>query len=250
MQWSALHTDSYNLLDQYWTGNMGIGPWAIVDPSAMNLLLPNQASATTALGDTTGWKTSTGATNEGTLLSNSTASFIHRTGATRSLQWQFTTSPITTPTLSVKPPYRNWYGIPVFPTLPYAMSAWLKPDGVVDTSITVDMRIRWLDSAGATLSDTASGATAVTTWQKLTATANAPAGAAYAMPMFLVTGSSVITGGSLYIDEVLFEQDSVFNNWAPGVGCRAVEIVGLTDRVTFETRMRKGCDMNLLELAA
>lgn len=250
VHWAALHVDNYRLVDQYWSGQMGVGPWAFIDPSSPNLLLPNQAGACMVYGDTTGFATVTGATNEGTLFTNITATFLHRTGTRKSLQWQFTTAPIAAPVLKMSAPYRNWYGIPVVPGLSYAWSGWLRPDGTVDTSITASLRIRWLDSAGAQLSESSGTVTALTTFTQLSVIAAAPAGAAYALPVVVADGTTVTTGGSLYLDELLFEQDTVVNTWAPGTGSRAVEILSLPDTVGFEARMRSGCDMVLQELAA
>lgn len=249
VHWAALHLDNYRMLDQFWSGAMGGGPWAYIDPSAPNLLLPNQSGPTNVTSDTTYMSTITGAANEGTLFSNSTSTFIHRTSARRSLQWQFTTAPISAPVLQMETPYRNWYGIPVVPGLSYAWSGWLRPDGTIDTSITASLRIRWLDAAGSQLSESSGTVTALTTFTQLSVIATAPGGAVYARPVCVVDGTTVTTGGSLYLDELLFEQDTVVNSWAPGTGCRAVEILSLPDTAPFEARMRKGIDMVLQELA-
>lgn len=248
LNWTSLHGDTYALLEQYWVGSMGVGPWALVDPAVNNMLQPNQASATNNLMDTTGWKTSTALANEGTILINTDPNFIHRTGATRSIRWQFPVTPATTPILMTTPPYRNWSGIPVMVGLPYAFSAWVKPDGVIDSNITASARIRWYDATGSMLSEITSGDTAVTTWTKLSVTGTAPANAAYAWPLFTTTGSTITNGGSLYVDEILLEQDNAFNTWAPGTGIRAVEILGLTATVPFDAKWVKSIALNLREL--
>ena len=250
VHWNALHVDNYRLLSQFWTGEMGNGPWVFIDPSVPNLLQANQAAAGYVTYDTTGFATNTGATNEGTLFVNSTATFLHRTGTKRSLQWQFTTSPISAPTLILGAPFRNWFGIPVVPGLSYAWSGWLRPDGTIDTAITASLRIRWLDSAGAQLSESSGTVTSLSSFAQLSVIATAPAGAVYARLVVVVDGTTVTTGGSLYLDELLFEQDTVVNAWAPGTGCKPVEILGLPDMVGFEARMRKGIDLVLQELSA
>jgi hypothetical protein len=250
LHWSALHIDNYSLLDAYWGGVNGNGPWALIDPSVPNLLLPNQAGMGSASYDTVGLKTTGSTLAEGSISTNATASFIHRTNSLRSIRWQFTTAAASFPLLGMTPAYRNWPGTPVVVGLPYTWSLWTRADGVVDSSITMAAKIRWLDITGAQLSETTSGDIVVgTTFTKLTASATAPANAAYAYVFLLATGSTITTGGSIYADEALFEQDSVANSWAPGVGVRAVEILSLSDSVTFETRMRKGVDLSLQELA-
>jgi hypothetical protein len=252
--WNALHVDNYALLEQYWVGANGSGPWALIDPSVPNLLLPNQAAATNATYDTVGFSTSTGAASMGTLLSNSATagSLTHRTGTLRSLRWQFPVAAATTPILLFTAPYRNWFGIPAVAGLPYAWSFWARPDSVVDTSITLAATFQWLDSTGTQIgSDVTGGAIVMAAgYVKLSVTGVAPAGTAYIKPMAVATGSTITTGGSIYLDEFLLEQDSAFNTWAPGTGVRAVEILSFADIVPFEARMRRGCSMTIQELAA
>lgn len=251
VNWSALHVDTFALIEQYWTGNMGTGPWAFIDPSMPNMLLPNQSSAGSTFYDARHWATVTGAANEGAVSANSTATFIHRTGAPRSIRWLFAVSAATVPVLRFSAPYRSWFGIPAVAGLPYSFSTWLRADGTVDSSITTGLRLRWIDAAGVEVpSEASNGNSAVTTtWVRQSVTGTAPAGTAYVEPRFVVTGSSVTTGGSLYIDEPLLEQDSVVNSWAPGTGVRPVEILGLPDTVPFDARMRRGLTMQLRELA-
>lgn len=252
LNWNALHIDNFILLSQYWEGSMGLGPWALIDPSVPNLLLPNQASAGNATYDLTGWKIDDVTSASGTLFISANAggsAFQHRTGGQRSIRWQFTVTPSTTPVLYLTTPYRNWYGIPVKDGLPYTFSAWARPDGSVDTSIQCAAKVAWYGPTGSLLSTSSGGDITMTTWTKLSVTANAPAGAAFAVPRLVAIGSTINVGASIYVDELVFEQDSVANVWAPGTGSRAVEITSLTDRVTFETRMRTGVTMTLREVA-
>lgn len=246
VNWNALHLDNYAKISQYWLGQMGTGPWVFIDPSAPNMLMENQASTTQVYADNRGFTT-----NLGLAQVNQVAAQIHRAGATRNLQWFWSSAPgATTPTLTIGAPYRAWFGIPVVPGLPYMFSGWLKPDGTVDTSITAELKLAWLDSTGATIGSLiTSGASAITAWQQLSVGGVAPVGTAYVRPTVVVTGSTVAAGGSLYVDELLLEQDTVVNNWAPGTGTRPVEILSLSDSVPFNARFRKGITMTLRELA-
>jgi hypothetical protein len=245
LAWNALHLDNYRLIEQYWLGAMGSGPWALIDPSMPNMLLPNQSSTTNLYADTRHFSASLG-----TLSSNGTAAHVHRTGATRSLRWLWSGAPgATFPTLTFTAPYRNWFGFPGVPALPYQFSGWTKPDGTVETSITLEFKIQWLDSAGALISEITSGAVANTAWRQYSVGGVAPAGTAYVKPLVYVTGSTVLAGGSLYVDELQLEQDTVVNNWAPGVGLRPVELLSLSDPVPFNSRFRKGVTMTARELA-
>lgn len=246
VNWNALHVDNYAKVEQFWTGMMGQGPWAYIDPANTNMLLPNQASATNLYGDARTMTVSLGA-----ISSQALSSFIHRAGATRSLRWLFAAAPgATTPTLSFTAPYRSWYGFPAVPGLSYAFSCWMRPDGTVDTDITASVRINWMDAAGATLSTTSSGDLATgNAWVRRSAVGVAPAGTAYARPTVVVTGSTVLAGASLYLDELLLEQDSVVNDWAPGVGTKAVEILDLSDISPFNARFRQAVTLSLREVA-
>lgn len=245
ISWNALQMDTYRLIEQYWLGHMGAGPWAYIDPSMGNMLLPNQSSCTNVFFDTRNFAVTSGA-----LSSNATASQIHRVGATRSLRWLWSSAPAAgTQILSLDAPYRNWFGYPVMPGLSYAFSGWVKPDGTVETNITASIRMTWLNATGGQISTTDSASIANTTWTQHSAVGVAPAGAVYVKPMVLVTGSTVVAGGSLYVDELQLEQDTVVNTWAPGTGLRPVEVLALNETVPFDARFRKGIAMTLRELA-
>jgi hypothetical protein len=248
VNWSALHVDTFNKVDQFWQAQVGMGPWAWIDPSSPNMLLPNIASATNNLFDTTGFSTSDGLAASGTLVSSTIN--IQRAVGTRSLRWQFTTAAATTPTLWLGGPYRNWYGYPVAPTLPYTFSCYGRPDGTVDTSITATLALQWFDGSGAQIGSNAAGSSVVLTggYLPLSVTATAPSGAAYVRPIGLATGSTITTGGSIYLDTFQLEQDTVVNTWAPGSGTRPVEITGLNETVPFDARFRQGVTMTLREL--
>lgn len=252
INWNALHVDNYAILERYWTGMAGVGPFVFIDPSDRNLLMPNQASATSSFYDARHWHTSTGAADMGTLLSNGAGGITqHSVYNTRSLRWYFNSSPVNaSPLLILDAPYRNWAGYPVVPGLSYFFSAWARPDSVVDTSITMAAKIQWLDATGALVSEVSGGALVMSAgWVQHSVSGVAPAGAVYVRPVFLVTGATVTVNGSVYIDEPMLEQDTVLNTWAPGTGLRPVELLGLTDAVPFNARFRKAISLVLRELA-
>jgi hypothetical protein len=248
MTWRALHLDNYAKLSQYRVGANGPGPWFLADPSAPNLLPANVASATGLYNNATHFIIS-GFADGGTVGSNSDATHIHRTAGHRSIRWQFLSAASAFPVLGVSPQYRSWPGHPVVPGLPYTWSSWIKPDGVVDTSVTISMKLTWLDSAGATISEPSSGDQVITTWTRLICQGVAPVNAAYVKPIWVATGSSITTGSAIYIDEPLLEQDNVVNDWAPGTGIKPMEIVSLTDATMFASRFREAITLQLRELA-
>lgn len=250
VNWAALHIDTFSKVDQYWQNQLGAGPWAFVDPSTTNLLLPNIAAATNNIYATTGFATSDGLAASGTLLS-STAN-LQRAGASRSLRWQFTVAAATTPTLWIGSPYRNWIGYAVAPNLSYTFSCYGRPDGVVDTSITGAVALQWFDATSTQIGSNVAG-TGVTMnagYVPLSVTATAPSNAAYVRPIVTLTGSTITTGGSVYLDTLQLEQDSIVNAWAPGSGGRPVEITALNETVPFDARFRQGVTMVLREVAA
>lgn len=247
LTWNALHVDNYRYLEQYWTGNMGVGPWVFIDPSMQNMLMPNQASTTTQFNDVRGWTTTS--TANGTPSSNVDVTRVHRPGALRSLRWLFTVAAATNPELRMIAPYRSWFGYPVVPNLSYVWSAWARPDGIVDSAITLAIRLRWYDISGALITEITGGDVAMTGWTQLSVIGVAPSNAAYCQPVFVALGSTITIGASIYIDEANLEQDTVLNGWAPGTGLRPVEILGLPDHVPFDSRFRTSLAMNLRELA-
>lgn len=248
--WEILHIDNFAKLSQYRIGVNGAGPWALIDPSAPNLFLPNQSAATGIYNEAREFQTLTGLANEGSLSSNADPSFIFRTQASRSLRWQFPVAAATVPVLLPSTAYRSWTGVPAVVGLPYTFASQMRADGIVDSAITVGLRLRWLDSAGAQISESSGGNIPITAaWSRLSVTGTAPAGTYFVEPRWIAVGSTITTGASVYIDEPLLEQDSVLNDWAPGTGVRPVEIVGLGEGTPFEARMRTGASMTLREVA-
>lgn len=243
LAWNALHMDTYKQVEQFWLGQMGQGPWVYIDPSRPNLLMNNQASATQQFNDTRNWMTFVGG-----LTSNSDPTFVHRPGARRSLRWQFTGTIAATSILDMTWAFRNWWGIPIVPGLSYAFSSWVRPDNIIDSSITMSLRVRWVDATGAQVSETTSGDVVVTAWTRLSVIGAPPVGAVYAQPRYVVNGTTVLANASIYVDEPLFEQDTVVNDWAPGTGVRPVEIMSLGDSVPFAARARTKATMVLREL--
>lgn len=252
VSWDTLHVDTFALLEQYRIGANGPGPWVLLDPSAVNLLPANVASATGLFGGATrDWALPTATAGQGALSGNKLAQYIHRSNGWTSLQWKFATTPDSVAVLIASPMFRNWYGQPVLPGLPYTFSSWVTVDGTVETNATVSVRLGWLDASGAQLSESAGTSTAVIGWTRLSlVNAVAPAGAVYCEPRWRLDGTTMAAGGSLFIDEPLWEQDSVLNTWAAGTGIRPVEIVGLTEQVPWDVRFRyNGVTLNLRELA-
>lgn len=251
INWDSMHIDTFSKLSQYRIGTNGPGPFCLIDPSAPNLMPANVSAPTgvTSLPNPDFIFPTAGA-GQGSMGNNVDATKIHRASGWASLRWVFNSAPDAVATLAVAPQFRNWFGHPVVATLPYAFSAWMITDGVIETSVNVTLKMQWLDATGAQISLSAGTTAAVTSaWSQQTLIASAPAGAVYCMPQWVLDGTQMATGGAIFIDEVLWEQDNVVNTWAPGSGIRPVEIVGLNESVPFEARFRNNVQMTLRELA-
>lgn len=250
MKWRALHVDTYTALERFWTGNAGAGPWIFIDPSMRNILMGNIAAATSMYYDTREIYTLTGAADMGDLISNKAGGTTqHNPYSVRSLQWRFLATPATSPTLTFGVAYRSWYGYPIVPGKSYVWSFWARPDGTVDTSVNLTARIKYYSAAGVEVADATGGDTVVSGWTRVSCTSVAPSNAAYCMPRIIATGSTITTGASIFFDEFMLEQDIVVNDWAPGTGNAAVEIISLTEQVPFDANFRQEVTMTLRELA-
>lgn len=250
VNWDSMHVDTFTLIDQYRVGANGPGPFVLIDPSAPNLLPANVSAPTgvTSLPNPDFIFPTSGA-GQGALGNNVDPTKIHRTSGWASLRWIFNSAPDATAVLVPAPQFRNWFGHPVVAGLPYAFSSWVTVDGTIETNASVSVRLGWLDKDGVQLSESSGTVTAVTGWTRLSVIATAPASAVYAVPRWVLDGTTMAVGGALFIDEALWEQDGVVNNWAVGSGIRPVEIVGLGESVPFEARFRTNVQMTLRELA-
>lgn len=244
LSWNALHSDTYRLLEEYWLGANGTGPWCLIDPSANNLLTANQAAATGVYNDARGW--AVGApTQQGAAMTNANASHFHRARASRSLRWALTGTMATTPVIFASSGYSGWAGIPAVPTLSYAWSFWVKSTG--DTSITAAIRLQWLNAAGSQISLSSTAFTINGTFQLVSIIATAPALTAYMVPGLQVTGSSVTTPADVYVDEPLLEQTDRVNDWAAGSGVMPVGVINLTEDVPFDSKFKESPVLTLRE---
>ncbi len=247
INWENLRYDTFSVIEAFHLGHNGVGPWAFLDPSAINLLTTSQASATSDRNSVRGF--SNIASNHGVLSSNSSSTFIHRAGAPRSLRWQWPTAPTASPRLDVDSVYTTWYGVPCVVGKPYTWSAWVRPDGVVDSSIQVEAKIQWRDSTGATVgSEATGGVQTVTGWTRLTCTSTAPAGSAFCSPRLVAVGATITTGASLYVDEPQLEQATAATDWRPGSGVYPVSILGLSEAVPWAATWRAGPQLTLREI--
>lgn len=247
LAWENLRYDTYARVEAYDRGHMGIGPFALLDPSQINMLTVNQSSATSERNSATGFTTASD--SHGTPQSNALTTHVHRAGAPRSLRWRFTVAAATNPLLTLDSVYSGWFGVPVRPTDSYVWSAWVKPDGTVDASIQVEAKIQWRDALGvATGAEASGGVQTVAAWTRLVCAGVAPAGAVYASLRFVGVGATITTGGSLYIDEMQFEMGTAVSDWRPGTGVYPMSTVGLGEAVPWASTWRSAPTLTLREV--
>lgn len=244
--WRSMHMDTFAKIEPYWHGQYGPGPWVYIDPSMPNMLLPNQSSCTALFADPRHLSVVTGQ-----LQSNNLPALIHNPRFARNLGWYWQPSPgAVTCILSFMSPYRSWYGFPVVPGLPYYMAGWFNFTAN-DPTANLKIELQWLSATGSVISTTSPSYTTISAWTRLSTQGTAPSTAAYVAPRILVDGSTLTAGlvTGLGIEELILEQDSVVNDWAPGTGLRPVEILELPETAPFNGRWRTGTTMTLRELA-
>lgn len=122
-----------------------------------------------------------------------------------------------TMTLSLAP---GW--VAVQPGQAYTASAYVKASSVMRQGL---VAIRWLDAAGAPLSDTrGNGDILGLTYARLVVTATPPPGAAFAYPY--VEFPSVQNGNAFWVDGIQFEAGAAPSPWVAGGSAYSVAVSG------------------------
>jgi hypothetical protein len=114
----------------------------------------------------------------------------------------------------------------------------------------VSPKISWRTAANTEISETSGGDIPAAAWTKLIATAVAPPTSAYALCRLVCTGATITVGGSLYVDELQFEQGTAATDWVPGTGVYPVETLALSETVPFAASWRTGPTLTVREVAA
>jgi hypothetical protein len=222
LNWKHLNYDDFETLLAYDQGHNGPGPFAILDPGERNQLTANQASATSADNGVSNFTVA----GTGQTIASSTT-LVDR--GPRALAWTFQFASPASGSITLDSPYLGWYGIPV--VIRAYVFSFVARGGGTDGIVTIGAQILWYSSTGSLLLTT-SGSTAATStgaWAAYTATATAPAGAAYALCRVTYT-SGASAGSILYLDKFQFEEGSTAGTWRPGTGVFPVTIVSLEDQ--------------------
>lgn len=135
LQWTDLSPTEYTVLEEFFTGGRGPGPWALVDPGRRNHLSLNQASATSADNDGTGWYVMAPET-----VTSEPDAYVR---GPRSARWSL---PAGYATGILRFPGPGSYpGVPVIPGQPWTFTAQVSATA---TSATVVPALSFLDRGG------------------------------------------------------------------------------------------------------
>jgi hypothetical protein len=236
LNWKALHQINYDLINQFYLGHNGPGPFVILDPSRPNLLTANQSAATGQTFDTSGFIASSG-----TLSSQKAAAAIYRQFGRRGLQWTGTGT--TVMSISMASTFTNWLGIPVLPLATYTFNYFMTASA---GSMTGGPQLKWLTASGTTIRTDAPTQTTWTGWAQQVLTAVAPPNAAYVVPAMNVL--MLVGGQTVYADALQLEDTQYLNEWAPGTGVLPVAIMDWNEDIPFDGMMRLGPTLALREL--
>jgi hypothetical protein len=235
--WPAVTDDNLHVLRRV---TRRPGPWRWLDPFEVNRLTANQSDGTDDLGDPTGHR----AVGQGTVTS--TVAQAHE--GVRSLLWDSDTALSSTgrgvayataATLDA-----TWTA--VRPSLAYTFSVW----GRCSVAVTMQPRIDWYDTTGASISSDTGTATALSTsaWTQLSCVnKTSPAAAAYAVAGVLNTTT---TGAAteVYLDDAQLEEGATVTTWRQGAGTPLVTVDQWAERM-LRFGLREA-ELSLLELSA
>lgn len=185
--WASLPYDTYAQLEEWYTGQRGPGPWVLLDTARRNHLSRNQASATSAELDASGWSVTAGSGEA--VTSNADA---YQRGP-RSARWTLPAT-VTSGVLELDPP-PGLVGVPTPAGRPWSWSGVLMSTGIAP-SVTVTPVLSWRRVDGSEVSITSGTPVAATPggWATYAVSASAPpAGAVAVRAQLRVTPGALTT---------------------------------------------------------
>lgn len=146
VEWPVLSYDRYAVLEEWYTGARGPGPFVLLDTARRNHLARNQAAATSAELDASGWSVADGSGEAVT----STADAYQR--GPRSLRWTLPAT-VLSGVLGLDPP-TGLVGVPAPAGQPWSWSGVLSLAGVAP-SVPVTPVLSWRRVDGSEVATTA-----------------------------------------------------------------------------------------------
>ncbi|GGM53155.1 hypothetical protein ACFFX1_55035 [Dactylosporangium sucinum] len=237
LDWTSLTPEQHSLIEEFFVGARGTGPFVLLDPWRRNQLTAQQSSATSVSNDTTGFAT----IGAGATTASSTALFER---GPRALAWSLPASPSGV-RLNVLAPNALWPGIPVVAGLNYRWQTRQRLQGL-DTSAQIQPRIDWMNAAGSVIFTDAAGTIPTivdTAFGDCVLAANAPAGAVYALPHVAPIAATVTATTTVHIDRLMFSMSvgsSAGTTWVLGTGVPMVSVVQSPTAYRKPSRRRVG----------
>lgn len=242
LTWASLSPDQHSIVEEFYVGAKGFGPFALIDPWRRNLLTANQSAATSVYNTTDGFTVLTGTE---TLTSVTTP--VER--GPRALAWSLPAT-VTGGVLTAGSPNPTWPGIPVVVGRSYRYQVRVRGGGT-DPIVDLVAALRWLDAAGANLS-LDSGSTATTSsgaWATASVTATCPAGGVYVLPRVVVNAATVTATATIYVDKPQLSMPTTADpgtSWALGTGVPAVSCT--SSGTGYRKPVKRSADLTLAEV--
>ena len=185
--WAWLSPEVFSVLEEFYTGARGPGPFVLLDPGRRNHLTANQSGATSQTNDATGFVVAAGS---GEFVASSSAPVLR---GPRALRWSLPGT-VVSGVLDLTPPF----GLVAFPVpagTPWTFSGQATAAGMAP-SVTITPTLSWRRADGSELSITSGTPVAVgagwSAWS--VSVAAVPAGALYVCPQLRVAPGLLYAG--------------------------------------------------------
>jgi hypothetical protein len=180
--WATLSYTQYAALEALYTGASGPGPWVVLDSARRNHLAANQAAATAATFDTTGFTA-----DPSEPLTSNADGYLR---GPRSLRWTLPAA-VTSGLLELDPP-AGLVGVPAPPGVPWTFSGSLTVSGSAP-SVTITPALSWRRVDGSEVSATlGTPVAAAGAWSAFSVTAAGPPAGAVAVRAQLRVAQGVL----------------------------------------------------------
>lgn len=225
LSWTAITLAQYGLLEGFYYGFTGPGPFYFFDDEQTNLLPLNVATGTDTLGTTAGFTPNGTATLQSSTGSNTNWNALggpFPANGTRTLQGSIPTGFAANTVFAIGP------NVPVVAGQTFTLSAYVSSAG--GNAFGIYCKIVWLASDGSTSVGTVqSNTVAAGPAGRMVASGAAPSTAYYAR-LQIYTDTTNASGSTqfAYSDGWQFEMNNAVSTWQPGVPAPLVTVESLS----------------------